>query len=255
LTSLTALAALALGVPVGLALGLVGGGGSILALPILITVLGLNARAASGASLVIVAANAAIALRGYLPERLVQYRTALAVTTAGLVGSLAGSYLNALVNPRLLTAAFSALMLLVAALMLRRRSPSTAGSPGLTLRRLLAAGTVIGLTTGFFGVGGGFVIVPALVALGLPMREAVPTSLLVIVLNSLVALGARLLTGVPVPVLLAVPMIVGGAVGSTLAVRIAPRLGNRGLTTAFATLILVLATVMAGQAILADNTL
>lgn len=244
------LAALALGLPVGLALGLVGGGGSILAVPILVTVLGLGSREASAASLVIVAANAAIALRGYLRQHLVRYRVAITVTLAGLVGSFLGTFLNSLVAPRALTAAFAVLMLLVAALMLRRNRAAQSGrAPDYSLGRLIFAGTLIGATTGFFGVGGGFVIVPALVGLGLSMREAVPTSLLVIILNSLVALLARLIGGAPVPLLYAAPMILGGAIGSTLAVRLAPRLGNRGLTLAFAVLIAALAAVMGAQAL------
>ncbi|HWG85084.1 MAG TPA: TSUP family transporter, partial [Deinococcales bacterium] len=177
------------------------------------------------------------------------YRTALSVTGAGLLGSLLGTYLNGLVSPRLLAGAFAALMLLAAALMLRRKGAARRGAQ--SLARLLGAGTVIGTTTGFFGVGGGFVIVPALVALGLPMRQAVPTSLLVIVLNSLVALAARVAAGAPVPLLLALPMIAGGAVGSALAVRLAPRLGNQGLTRAFAILVLALAAVMAREALVA----
>ena len=110
--------------------------------------------------------------------------------------------------------------------------------------KLVLAGSLIGLTTGFFGVGGGFIIVPALLMLGLPMRRAVPTSLLVIALNSLVALGLRLIAGSEVPLGYALPMILGGVAGSSLAVLIAPRLGNLGLVRAFAVLILVLAAYL-----------
>lgn len=248
MTPVVFLEALALGVPVGLALGLVGGGGSILAVPILIGVLGLAPKAATSASLVIVAVNAASALRGYLRDKLVQYQMALTLTTTGLVGSFAGTALNHLINPRVLTFTFVGLMILIAIRMLRSSSlPKTElpkHSEVVTPLKLVLAGSLIGLTTGFFGVGGGFIIVPALLMLGLPMRRAVPTSLLVIALNSLVALGLRLIAGSEVPLGYALPMILGGVAGSSLAVLIAPRLGNLGLVRTFAVLILVLAAYL-----------
>jgi uncharacterized protein len=234
-----------LGVPVGLALGLVGGGGSILTVPILIGVLGLEPKIATSVSLLIVAVNAVSALRGYVRQKLVQYRMAITLTMAGLLGSYAGTTLNHLLSPRVLTLTFVGLMVLIATLMFRpvkKHQLEALNAPeAVTLPRLVGAGTLIGLITGFFGVGGGFIIVPVLLTLGLPMRQAVPTSLLVIALNSLVALGLRVLSGRGVPLEYALPMILGGILGSSLAVLIAPRLGNRGLGVAFGGLILVMA--------------
>jgi uncharacterized protein len=250
--ALSFLEAAVLGVPVGLALGLVGGGGSILTVPILIGVLGLAPKAATSASLVIVAVNAASALRGYIQDRLVQYRVAVTLTATGLVGSYAGTALNHLLSPRALTLAFVGLMVLIAVRMLRpssipdtnHQNPSESNSS----LKMVLAGSLIGLTTGFFGVGGGFIIVPALLMLGLSMRQAVPTSLLVIALNSLVALGLRVLAGSAVPLAYALPMILGGVAGSSLAAVIAPRLGNAGLSRVFAWLILGLAAYLALEA-------
>lgn len=275
------LEAVPLGLPVGLALGLVGGGGSILTVPILIGLLGLEPKPATTASLVIVTANALIALVGYgrgnAGGKLVRYGTAFTVAAVGLMGSALGTLGNHLVDARTLTLAFAALMTVIAVRMLSGTSPNRSGSISsssisstpsssdssgpdssnlnesppkpLTPPRLVLVGTLIGLTTGFFGVGGGFIIVPGLVWLGLPMRQAVPTSLLVIAVNGLVGLVLRVAGGSSVPLGFALPMILGGAIGSSLAVRIAPHLGNRGLARAFAVLVFGLAAYMGFSAL------
>ena len=238
-----------LGVPVGLALGLVGGGGSILTVPILVGLLGVSPQAATSASLIIVAANASGALRYYFRDRLVKVRVAVLVAISGIVGTALGTVVNKQLDPHLLTAAFVALMVVIALQMMRGKRAGPQECPDdlstLPLAKLLGAGTLVGLTTGFFGVGGGFVIVPALLSLGLCMRQAVPTSLLVIVLNSLVALGMRSLSGSTLPLGFALPMIAGGLVGTVIATKLAPKLGNVGLSRAFALLILFLAGYLA----------
>jgi hypothetical protein len=265
------LEAVLLGLPVGLALGLVGGGGSILTVPILIGLLGLEPKLATTASLVIVTANALVALVGYgrgnAGGKLVRYGTAFTVAAAGLMGSALGTFGNHLVDARALTLAFAALMTVIAVRMLSDTIPSRSGSsdPGSNdtdsshlnepsserpgLLKLVLVGTLIGLTTGFFGVGGGFIIVPGLVWLGLPMRQAVPTSLLVIALNGLVGLVLRVAVGSGLALGFALPMILGGAIGSSLAVRIAPQLGNRGLARVFAGLVFGLAAYMGFSAL------
>lgn len=237
-----------LGVPVGLALGLVGGGGSILTVPILVGVLGVSPQAATGAGLFIVAVNAGSALGRYAHDRLVQVRVAVMVALSGLLGTALGTVLNQQLEPRLLTFTFAALMVVIAWRMLRGGPTGTKDCPErlgtLPLPKLLGVGTLVGLTTGFFGVGGGFVVVPALLSLGLCMRQAVPTSLLVVVLNSVIALLLRSVGGTFPPLGYALPMIGGGLVGTALAVRLAPKLGNAGLTRAFALLILSLAAYL-----------
>ena len=235
---------LLLGVPVGLALGLVGGGGSILTVPILIGVIGLEPKTATSASLLIVLVNAIAALQGYRRETLVQYRLAFTLTAAGVPGTILGTWLNHLVPPRILTLAFAGLMVLIAANMLRAPTPEAVFSTAPSPWKPILAGMLIGLTTGFFGVGGGFIIVPALLLLGLNMRQAVPTSLVVIALNSLLALGLRWLAGASLPFDNAVPMLLGGVIGSSLAVRMAPRIGNVGLMRGFAGVVLMLAAYL-----------
>ncbi|ADV65853.1 sulfite exporter TauE/SafE family protein [Deinococcus maricopensis] len=245
-----ALTAALLGVPIGLALGLVGGGGSLLTVPLLIGVLGVPPKLATGASLMIVAANATGALGAHIRARRVQYRMAALIVLTGTLGTAAGTLVHARLNERALTLAFAALMVLIAVNLLRGRTPEPPADAGAHVprRKVLLAGTLVGLTTGVFGVGGGFVIIPALLALGLGMRQAVPTSLLIIALNSVLALGLRALSGAAVPVGDAVPMGLGGLAGSALAARIAPRLGHAGLTRAFALLVLGLAGVLAWSA-------
>lgn len=249
MTFLTFAEAALLGVPVGLALGLVGGGGSILTVPILIGLLGVSPQFATSASLVIVAANASGALGRYLQDHLVQVRVAILVALSGVIGTAVGTVLNKQLEPRLLTAAFVVLMIVIAVQMLRGKNAGPQECPeqlaSLPLAKLLLVGTSVGLTTGFFGVGGGFVIVPALLSLGLCMRQAVPTSLLVIVLNSLIALGMRSASGSAIPLGYALPMIAGGLLGTALAVKLAPKLGNAGLTKTFAFLVLALAAYLA----------
>ncbi|HET7326853.1 MAG TPA: sulfite exporter TauE/SafE family protein, partial [Nocardioidaceae bacterium] len=204
------LLALPLGQLIGLSLGALGGGGSILTVPALVYGLDQDPHTATTSSLLIVGATSLIALVPHARGGRVRTGQGIAFGVLGVGGSLVGSRLSAAVPTRVLLLAFAVLILLVAALMLRRaRQHTPAGPPApdrrqpiLTVRPLrchrhriaqvLVAATVVGLLTGFFGVGGGFVLVPALVlALGFSMPTAVGTSLLVIAINSATALAFR----------------------------------------------------------------
>ena len=192
------LAALALGAAVGLVLGGLGGGGSVLTVPALVFALGLTAQEATTASLVIVGTTAAVAAVGHARAGQVRWRRGLLLGAAGVPAALLGTAANRLVDEDVLLLAFAVLMLVAAAGMLAdvarvRHAPSDAGKRatdrGLWLR-VLGAGLLVGVLTGFFGVGGGFVIVPVLVvALDFPIAAAVGTSLVVIALNAGVSLG------------------------------------------------------------------
>lgn len=191
-----ALLALPFGLAVGLLLGLVGGGGSILAVPVLVYVLGQPVKAATTESLLIIGTAALVGAAAYARSGRVQIRTGLAFGAAGAAGAIAGTALNRLVSDRALLLAFVPLLLAAAAAMLRR--PPDLPEPGrkLSLVRVAPTGLATGVLTGFFGVGGGFVIVPALVLLlGLPITLAVGTSLLVIALTSGAALASHLASG------------------------------------------------------------
>ncbi|MEO8264932.1 MAG: sulfite exporter TauE/SafE family protein [Ilumatobacteraceae bacterium] len=236
-----ALLASPLGFLIGLSLGALGGGGSILAVPALVYAAGQSPKHATTTSLVLVALTALIGIVPHWRAGRVRVAAGTIFGLAGIGGSLLGSHWNKAANPDVLLLAFAGLMLIAAYGMWRRltRSPQEVApqsvgaaaappiSPGIawiqpmTIVKVIIAGTIVGLLTGFFGVGGGFVIVPALVlALGFTMPEAIGTSLLVITINSAVALTTRLQAGAiewgtVIPFTIA--SLVGVVVGSHLA--------------------------------------
>ncbi|MEU9287721.1 sulfite exporter TauE/SafE family protein [Streptomyces sp. NPDC048275] len=183
--------ALAAGAVIGLALGALGGGGSVLAVPALIYLLGFTPVVATTASLVIVTTTSVTALIAHARDGNVHWKTGSLFAAAGVVPAMLAGILAARVPETVLTGAFGAVALLAALRMLGRRAAARDEHevrPG----PAAAAGAGLGAVTGFLGVGGGFLAVPALVSvLGLRMRLAVGTSLLVITVNSLAALAAR----------------------------------------------------------------
>ena len=240
---------LAFGALIGLSLGLVGGGGSILTVPILVYAIGQPVHAATTTSLAIVGLNALTGMAGHARVGNVQARLGLLFGGAGILGAFLGSWLNSRVSGPLLLALFALVMLAAAIGMLRRRAaeggehgviPPIEGVRGGA--KLIATGAGVGLMTGFFGVGGGFVIVPALVlVLGLPMRAAVGTSLLIIAINSASGLLAHLRYGA-LDLGITALFVAGGVVGVLGGVRLSGRLPQRRLTQTFATMIILVAT-------------
>ncbi|GHI86028.1 sulfite exporter TauE/SafE family protein [Streptomyces xanthophaeus] len=187
----TLVLALIAGAVVGLALGALGGGGSVLAVPALIYLLGFTPAAATTASLIIVTATSATALYTHATCGNVRWRTGALFAAAGIPPAMAAAALAARLPGQLLTAAFAAVAGLAALRMLRSPAPENEVRP-VRPARAAGVGASLGAVTGFLGVGGGFLAVPALVAvLGLRMRAAVGTSLLVITVNSLAALTVR----------------------------------------------------------------
>jgi len=240
--------ALPIGLLIGLSLGALGGGGSILTVPALVYLLGQDPRAATTGSLLIVGITA-------LAGMVVHHRFGRVRVVQGLVFGA----------PAVLLAAFSVLMLVVAAMMVVRRRAQLraaaggeveAGSPNdpiLQLRpafvcdcprvlKVVAVASAVGLLTGFFGVGGGFVVVPALVlALGFTMPAAVGTSLLVIAINSTSALLSRMGNGVHLDWLLIGLFTLAAIVGSLLGSRLATRVRPQRLSAAFTMLLVAVA--------------
>lgn len=184
--------AVILAVMVGVSLGLLGGGGSILTVPILRYVLGLEAHTAIAMSLLLVGATSAAALAAHARRGLVQWRTGFAFGCAGMLGAYPAGRIAHFIPESLLLLGFGLMMFATAAAMLRpERKPSSAqilraSRPRrLPLLEVLMEGLVVGAVTGLVGAGGGFLVVPALVLLGrLPMQAAIATSLLVISLKS-----------------------------------------------------------------------
>lgn len=242
------LLALASGALVGLTLGLVGGGGSILAVPLLVYVVGVSSpHAAIGTSAVAVAASALFSLAGHARAANVKWPCALTFALSGIIGAALGARAGQAVDGQKLLALFGLLMLVVGAMMLRRRD--ALGNPDVRLTfesaprlapKLVLAGLGVGALSGFFGIGGGFLIVPGLIgATAMPMLNAVGSSLV-----SVAAFGATTATSYSLAGLVDWPVaglfVAGGAAGGALGVLLARRLAGKKalLTTLFALLVI-----------------
>lgn len=240
----------AAGTLVGFLLGVVGGGGSILALPLMVYAVGVrDPHLAVGTSALAVAANAAINALNHARGGAVRWRAAAVFAAAGVTGAWFGSLAGKALPGERLLACFALLMLAVGVLMLRRAAApaaadGTRGSP--SLPRLIGIGLAVGLLSGFFGIGGGFLIVPGLVyAARLPMLEAVASSLPVVTALSLTtAINYARSAWVDWP--LAAAFAAGGAFGGALGAHLARRLAARrgALSTLFGAVLLVVACYM-----------
>ncbi|NLE88456.1 MAG: sulfite exporter TauE/SafE family protein, partial [Myxococcales bacterium] len=177
-----------LALPIGLSLGLLGGGGSILTVPLLVYVLGVEPKAAIATSLFVVGVTSLAALLPHARAGAVRWRTGLVFGGAGMVGAYLAGHLADAIPGRLLLILFAALMLVTAVAMLwSRAAPERKEMPRaeLAVRKAVLDGLVVGALTGLVGAGGGFLVVPALAMFGgLPMRAAAATSLVVIAMKS-----------------------------------------------------------------------
>jgi uncharacterized membrane protein YfcA len=279
-----------LGFLIGVSLGALGGGGSILAVPALVYAAGQSPRHATTTSLVLVTFTAMIGLIPHWRARHVRFAAGTVFGLAGIGGSLLGSHWNASADPNVLLLAFSGLMILAATGMWVRARPvgaapverSVGAAVGPQVRgvhpleaaplsapreqptaragvrvdprtalKVIGAGSGVGVLTGFFGVGGGFVIVPALVlALGFAMTEAVGTSLLVIAINSVVALSTRLQAG-SIEWATVLPFTIASAIGVVVGGRLARRHDPTSLQRWFVGLLVVVAVYTAIRSVLA----
>lgn len=258
--------AVMMGVAIGLSLGVLGGGGSILTVPALVYALGQDAHGATTASLVVVGVTASAGAFAHLRRGRLRLRDGYVFGGLGIAGSVVGSRLSSGIAPADLLAAFSVLMLVAAAAMFVRSrrtsapvlaggdgsgsypSPELVGSrlassgPSARLPVLVATASGVGLLTGFFGVGGGFVVVPALVlVMGFAMAEAVATSLLVIAMNSAAALVARVGTPVHVDWAIVGWFSAAAIAASVLGSRVVGKLEPRTIAAAFSVLLVAIA--------------
>jgi uncharacterized membrane protein YfcA len=240
--------AMVCGSMIGLVLALIGGGGSILATPMLVYVIGMgNAHLAIGTGAIGVAVNAAMALAGHAKAGRVHWRSGLTFALCGLAGASLGSTLGKLCDAQWLLRGLSVLMLLIAlSMVLRRASHFKTGAPPVGWRRLAGFGAGRGSLAGFFGIGGGFLIVPGLTAAtGMPMAEAVATSLIAVTVFGTATAANYAASGfVDWPV--AGAMIAGGLLGGTAGGAVAGRLaaGRDVLRFAFSTLVAGIALAM-----------
>ena len=242
---LMALAVLS-GALVGFSLGLVGGGGSILATPLLLYVVGVNEpHIAIGTSALAVSINAYLNFLSYIRTGAVRWRSGIIFALIGSIGALAGSTLGKALDANRLLFLFGILMLIVGLLMLRPRRPKAMQPDSTSPRSLLqiAVAFCVGITSGFFGIGGGFLIVPGLVfSTGMPILNAIASSLLAVGSFGLTTAVNYAVSGlVDWPV--AVEFIAGGLVGGLGGISLAGKLAGHknALNIAFATLIFVVA--------------
>ncbi|GAA2287251.1 UPF0721 transmembrane protein [Streptomyces ruber] len=238
--------ALLAGAVVGLALGALGGGGSVLAVPALIYLLGFTPAAATTAGLIIVTATSLTALYAHARAGHVRWRAGALFAAAGLVPAAVAGAAAARLPQALLTAAFAAVAALAAARMLR--PARTAPGPGPhTVRpaRAAATGAGLGALTGLLGVGGGFLAVPALVTvLAFEMQAAVGTSLLVITVNSLASLATRSGAAVSLDWAVIGPFIAAAVLGAWDGRRLAAKATGPLLQRTFAIVLLTVAALM-----------
>ncbi len=243
---MTDLLAISSGSLVGFTLGLIGGGGSIIATPMLLYLIGMSPHMAIGTGALAVSANAFISFAGHARAGNVRWAVGAVFAVAGVAGAIIGSTLGKAFDGQRLMLLFAILMIAIGALMLRpRRIGGTQNSP-LTVAsaaRVAAIGLGVGLLSGFFGIGGGFLIVPGLIfAARMPMINAIGTSLLAVGAFGLItALNYAVSDLVNWPV--AAEFIVGGIAGGWIGLRTACHLADQrhALTRIFAGLIFVVA--------------
>ncbi len=255
-------AAVAIGLGVGLVLGGFGGGGSVLTVPALVFLLGEQPHNAATASLVIVGVSALIGLLTRARSGDIRWVAGVGFGAIGTFTAIWGTLLGRDLDPDVLLLAFAALILLAALSMLRRTAepPTEPLATELTpparfaasTRRatIVVTGAVTGLATGLFGVGGGFLVVPALVvALGWPMQSAIGTSLLVIVINSIASLSVRVATEF-FDWTVIIPMTAAAVIGTLLGKAATDRLSSTSLSRAFAALLVSVAAYTAATSMI-----
>lgn len=244
-----------LGIAVGLALGLLGGGGSVLAVPSLVYVLGQTPHEATTGSLIIVIASSLAGVVAHAHAGRVKVRAGLGFGLAGLATSVASAAASKNLPETLLLVGFAAVMLAAAVTMWRSArltdGPNRERTNAGTGLRVVAAGAGVGVLIGLFGVGGGFLAVPALVAVaGFTMADAVGTSLLIIAINSAAALATRV-AGSHVDWAVILPFAVAASVAAVVGQRSSARFRATTLQRAFAGLLVVLASwVLVDQLVL-----
>lgn len=218
---------------VGFTLGLVGGGGSIMAVPLLVYVVGVaSPHAAIGTSAVAVAVSAATNLLGHARARTVKWNCAAVFTLAGIAGAAVGAHFGKLIDGARLLTLFGALMIVIGLLMLRPRK--SGGNSDVMLTRdslhllpwLAGTGLAVGLLSGFFGIGGGFLIVPGLIAAtGMPLINAIGSSLFAVTAFGLTTAASYAASGL-VDWPLAGLFILGGAMGGVGGIALARRMSS-----------------------------
>lgn len=244
---------------VGFTLGLVGGGGSIMAVPLLVYVVGVaSPHIAIGTSAVAVAASAAANLVGHARARTVKWNCAAVFALSGIVGAAGGAHLGKLVEGDRLLTLFGVLMVIIGLLMLRPRK--SGGDPDVTLTRaslhllpyIIGIGFLVGALSGFFGIGGGFLIVPGLMAAtGMPLINAIGSSLFAVAAFGLTTAASYAMSGL-VDWPLAGLFVLGGGAGGLVGIRLARRLSSHkhALTRIFSAIVIAVGVYVVARGLL-----
>lgn len=240
---------------VGMTLGLFGGGGSILAVPLMMYLVGVpSPHVAIGTSAFAVAANAGTNLIDHARRGNVRWRCAGLFSAAGVVGALVGSTIGKAIDGQKLLLLFSALMLVIAGVMLRRRRAVQSAFADCTLKsapRVMGAGAGAGAFAGFFGIGGGFLIVPGLIACtGMPLLTAIGSSLVAVTAFGLTTTLSYALSGYvdwPLAAIFMAGGLLGGVLGAATACRLASSRG--ALNLAFACVVCAVALYTAWRSL------
>ncbi|OBB86404.1 sulfite exporter TauE/SafE family protein [Mycolicibacterium peregrinum] len=239
--------AVALAVLVGVSLGLLGGGGSILTVPLLAYVAGMDAKQAIATSLLVVGVTSAVSTLSHARAGRVQWRSGLMFGAAGMVGAYLGGLLSYVVPGTILLTAFTVVMIATGIAMIRGRKTCEPTTRTMPVAKVLLMGLGVGVVTGAVGAGGGFLVVPALALLGgLPMPVAVGTSLLVITMNSAAGLAGHLST-VPIDWTIAGAVTAAAVLGSLLGTRLTAHVDPDAVRRAFGWFVLLMASLILGQ--------
>ena len=235
-----------LAVFVGIALGLLGGGGSILTVPLLAYVAGMEAKQAIATSLLVVGTTSAVAAVSHARAGRVQWRTGLVFGAAGMAGAYAGGVLARFIPGTVLLIGFAVMMIATAIAMLRGRREIGPADPGhrIPVPKVVAEGLVVGLVTGLVGAGGGFLVVPALALLGgLPMPVAVGTSLVVIAMKSFAGF-AGYLSSVSIDWKVAAMVTAAAVAGALVGARMTALVNPDSLRKTFGWFVLAMSSVI-----------
>ncbi|MFS8102514.1 sulfite exporter TauE/SafE family protein [Lentzea alba] len=234
---------------VGVALAVLGGGGSILTVPILVYLAGQDPKQAIAMSLFVVGVTSAVAVVSHARAGRVRWRTGLVFGAAGMAGAYGGGRLAEFIPGTWLLAGFALMMIATAVAMIRGRREGVQAKPHaeLPIGRVVAEGVAVGLVTGLVGAGGGFLVVPALALLGgLPMAVAVATSLVVIAMKSFAGLAGYLAT-VQIDWTLAALVTAAAVTGSLAGGRLAGRIPETVLRKGFGWFVLVMGGFVLAQ--------
>lgn len=239
--------AVALAVLVGVSLGLLGGGGSILTVPLLAYVAGMEAKEAIATSLLVVGVTSVVSMLSHARAGRVRWRSGLMFGAAGMAGAYLGGLLSYVVPGSVLLTAFTVVMIATGIAMIKGRRACEPTTRTMPVARVLLMGLGVGVVTGAVGAGGGFLVVPALALLGgLPMPVAVGTSLLVIAMNSAAGLAGHLST-VPIDWTIAGAVTAAAVLGSLLGTRLTAHVDPDAVRRAFGWFVLLMASLILGQ--------